>query len=284
MAKSYKPAVIEHIFNGLYNPATKTLSRTIVTAKDIQEAKVAVSQQQGLRIKLDSQQMNFMKDLVRGRGAARLWPPSVLAAGYTGEQRTGSGAVFEFVPVVAGTPSSLSIDYVPSAHTPRFQVQSLSIPQASKSLGRRDEPWLLQVAVQLHVLETHFAVGANKQIDALEMSHLQMDLKLRKVQIDAMFLVHHALPAKEISEAIITVEAKQHNQRILPEQIGRQVNAAFASTRADLVIPVAIAASPGEGIYVVEFQAVRRDALAQFMAPAFHRDALFLLEPPVKGI
>lgn len=284
MPKSYKPAVIEHIFNQLFDPSTKTLRRTLINAEDISKAKRAVSKQLGLKIKLGSQQMNFMKDIVRGRSAAKLWPASVLAAGYSGEQRTGRGAVFEFVPVIPGTPTSLSVDYVPTPHTPRFQIQSLSIPQASKALGRKDEPWLLQVAVSLHVVETHFAVGTNRQIDAVEMTHLQMDLKLRNVQIDAMFLAQHVLPDKKISNAIVTVEAKQHNQRILTEQVGRQVKAAFASTPTDLVIPIAVAASSGQGIYLVEFEAVHRASLAAFVAPAFHRDALFILEPAVNGI
>jgi hypothetical protein len=50
------------------------------------------------------------------------------------------------------------------------------------------------------------------------------------------------------------------------------------------VIPVAIAAIKNAGIYVVEFKDVTRGDLAKTTSPIFHRDAMFVLQPPVKGI
>ncbi|OQR26668.1 hypothetical protein BWR59_29880 [Pseudomonas sp. Bc-h] len=284
MAVSEKPIVIERIFDTLYDKEAQTFTRTLVTAEDVQEAKRYCAEHYGIKMKLDSNPFNFMKDIVRGRGASKMWPQRLKDLQIGGVQRTGDGAIFEFVHGIEGALDSLDEDFTPSDSTPSFAVQSLSLPLASKALGRTDESWLLQVAVNLRIIESHFASASNSQIDALELTHLQMDIKLRKVQIDALFRALHAAPDGKQSEVLITVEAKQGNQRILTEQIGRQVIAAFKSTETDLVIPVAIAAIRNKGIYVVEFAAVTRETLDQFSVPTFHRDAMFVLQPKVKGI
>ncbi|KVF79356.1 hypothetical protein WS75_03855 [Burkholderia sp. FL-7-2-10-S1-D7] len=226
-----------------------------------------------------------MKDIVRGKGAARIWPDRVRQLGYVGEQVTGDGKVFEFVPVVPGESEGFAVDFRPTSGTPVVPVQSLSLPSASKALGRTDESWLLQVAVNLRIVESHFAIGDNRQIEPLEVNHLQMDIKLRRVQIDALFLaLREPCPDDPSGRVLITVEAKQGNQRILREQIARQVKAAFESTDNDVVIPIAIAAIKDKGIYVVEFRAVHRAESDTFESPQFHREAMYVLSPTVKGI
>lgn len=285
MAKSQKTIVIERIFNLLYDSKSGKLTRSIVTAKDLEDAKRYCNENLGATINLDGNPFNFMKDIVRGKAAAKIWPDSVRLAGFVGEQLTGGGNIFEFVPIVEGASESFEIDFRPTEDTPSYLVQSLSLPLASKALGRTDESWLLQVAVNLRILETHFAVGNNRQIEATELNHLQMDIKLRKVQIDALYLAKHLpsllLPA---DDALITVEAKQGNQRILTEQIARQVHAAFASTSNNFIIPTAIVGIRDKGMYVVEFKAVQRIELNKFNSPIFHRDAMFILKPTVQGI
>jgi hypothetical protein len=285
MSKSQKTIVIERIFDQLYEPATATLKRDIVTASDLEEAKRYCNEFLGATIKLDSNPYNFMKDIVRGTRAAKIWPDRVRQLGYVGEQRTGDGNVFAFIPVVAGESEGFEIDFRPTEDTPHYQVQSLSLPLASKALGRTDESWLLQVAVNLRIIETHFAIGEHRQIEAQELNHLQMDIKLRKVQIDALYLAKCVPSLNDPSGSVlITVEAKQGNQRILTEQIARQVKAAFESTSNNLVVPTAIAAIRGKGMYVVEFKAVHRADIAAFETPVFHREAVFLLQPSVQGI
>lgn len=285
MPKSQKTTIIEYIFEQRYDPESKTLSETVVTAADVQEAKRYCNEHRGTDVKLDSNPYNFMKDIVRGTGAARIWPDSVRQLGFVGEQLTGGGRVFEFVPYVSGSSDAFAVDFKPTDNTPVVPVQSLSLPRASKALGRTDESWLLQVAVNLRIVESHFAIGENKQIDPVELNHLQMDIKLRRVQIDALFLaLCDSAPNDQPERVLITVEAKQGNQRILTEQIARQVRAAFESTDNDFVIPIAIAAIKGKGVYVVEFRAVRRTESSAFETPIFHRDAMFLLRPTVKGI
>ncbi|MBB5393923.1 MULTISPECIES: hypothetical protein [unclassified Herbaspirillum] len=283
--KSDKTVVIEYIFDQLYDSETEQFTRTIVTSEDLQNAKRYCAEHHQITLKLDGNPFNFMKDIVRGKSANKIWPERLRKLGIVGQQRTGNGAIFEFVRQEDGSPESFEEDFRPTETTPRIPIQSLSLPLASKSLGRTDESWLLQVAVNLRVVETHFATGQDTQVNALELSHLQMDIKLRKVQIDALFLAQFASQSGEKTEsALITVEAKQGNQRILTEQIARQVRAAFDSTKTNLVIPLAIAAIKNQGIYVVEFKAVNRSEIDQFMTPIFHRDAMFILYPAVTGI
>lgn len=283
MPKSQKPYVIERIFDQLYDPATGTLSKTVVTAPEIQEAKRWCNENRGTTIQLDSNPYNFMKDIVRSSVGRQAWPQKIRDLGWVGRQCTGATSVFEFVPV--DEEESDTIDFKPTESTPTFPVQSLSLPLASRQLGRKDEPWLLQVTVNLRVVETHFAVGENRQIEALEVNHLQMDLKLRTAQIDALFLAKHSLDDSDThGSVLITAEAKQGNQLILKEQIARQVREAFDATRNDLVIPTAIVGVRNKGIYIVEFKAVHRSEAKDFKTPVFHRDAMFVLHPSVKGI
>ncbi|WP_439671222.1 hypothetical protein [Cupriavidus necator] len=285
MAKSQKTIVIEHIFDKLYDPVSGNLERTVVTATDVQEAKRYCNEHYGTTLKVDGNHFNFMKDIVRGKGAAKIWPDRVRQLGYVGEQVTGDGKVFEFVRVIAGLSEGFDVDFRPTVETPVFPIQSLSLPVASKALGRTDESWLLQVAVNLRIVESHFAIGENRQVDPIELNHLQMDIKLRRVQIDALFLaLCEPRLADQSGRVLITVEAKQGNQRILIEQIARQVKAAFESTDDNTVVPIAIAAIRGKGVYVVEFRAVHRAEVETFVAPEFHRDAMYTLLPAVKGI
>jgi hypothetical protein len=281
MPKSQKTLVIERIFDQLYDKSTNTLSRSIVTAKDIQDAKKWCNENCASTINTDTNPSNFMKDLVRKRSGMKNWPQRILDLGWTGIQSIGKGNIFEFVKY----DEESEIDYKPTDATPTFAVQSLSLPLASRALGRQDEPWLLQVAVNLRVIETHFAVGENRQIEALELTHLQMDIKLPLGQIDALFIAKRRMEDSDAhGSVLITVEAKQETERILTEQIARQVKAAFAETPNEMVIPTAVVGIRKKGIYVVEFKAVHRSEVGTFTSPVFHREAMFLLQPAVKGI
>lgn len=285
MGKSKKTAVIDRIFDQVYDAGSGTLKRMIVTSLDVQDAKRYCNDNLGMDIELNSNPFNFMKDIVRNNSFWRIWPERIRDLGFIGRQKTGDGDVFEFVPYKPGDKTEYDEAYAPNEDTPTYPIQSLSLPLASKALGRKDESWLLQVAVNLRVIETHFAIGDDKQIEALELNHLQMDIKLRKVQIDALFMAKQRLSDSDDHESVlITVEAKQGNQRILTEQIARQVQETFLATPNDLVIPTAMVGVSKKGIYVVEFKAVKRSELEAFTVPIFHREAMFILQPEVKGI
>jgi hypothetical protein len=282
--KSKKTVVIERIFDTLYDRDNGKFTRTVVTAEDVEQAKNYCNEVHGTNLKLNANPFNFMKDIVRGKSAEKIWPQQLRDLQIGGKQKTGDGAIFEFVFAADGGIESLSEDFLPTELTPEFPIQSLSLPIASKALGRTDESWMLQVAVNLRAVETHFATGKGKQIDALEVSHLQMDIKLRKVQIDALYRVLFQREDGSQAEALITVEAKQQRQRILTEQIQRQVAATFESTDAEMVIPMAMAAVAGKGIFVVEFKSVTRTDFDQEAKLIFHRDSMLVLQPPVRGV
>ncbi|MAL38468.1 MAG: hypothetical protein CMO04_01100 [Thalassospira sp.] len=223
---------------------------------------------------------NFMKDIVRGRGASSNWPESVASLRYTAVQRTGRDKrVFEFIPYSEGQVEPFPDIYLPGPQTEEFPLQSISMTLASKSLGRQDEPWLIQTAVNLRVIETHFAVAS--QIDMRQLTHLQMSVKLRNTEIDALFL---GVVGDESVEAIVTCEAKQYKERILEHQIVEQVKSAFDQTDKDLVIPIGLRAVRHVGFYVAEFQAVSRDELDMFEELTLARDAVYRLSPPVPGV
>ena len=132
MAQSYKPAVIEQLFNNLFDSATGSLRKTVVDSADLQKAKRQVKRALRLKIPVDSNPFNFMKDIVRGKNAEKFWPASVTAKGYSGEQRTGGGAIFEFVPITPGGKSSLAVDFVPSKHTPKTPALPCSIVHGAR--------------------------------------------------------------------------------------------------------------------------------------------------------
>jgi hypothetical protein len=116
--------------------------------------------------------------------------------------------------------------------------------------------------------------------------HLQMNVKLREAEIDALFLATEQLDNDTTRELILTFEAKRTDD-ILEDQIISQVEAVLeAQQEHDTVIPLA-AKTIGSEIYIVEFQALSR---ADFIDPAAMpqlqviSSALYTLVPPVPGI
>jgi len=141
MPKEQKTKIFEHFFNQRWDPTTRSLSNPVVTIAEVGVAITALS-----TLKPDNP-ANFLKDYQRKRGSAnRKWAGTpMFAAGYTVVQRTGTGDCFEFVKLQSGqTDPFPMLGNWKSAET--LEIQSLSIPLASKSLGRTDETWLTQVA------------------------------------------------------------------------------------------------------------------------------------------
>ncbi|MGB8844196.1 MAG: hypothetical protein WCC73_00825, partial [Terracidiphilus sp.] len=102
-------------------------------------------------------------------------------------------------------------------------------------------------------------------------------------EVDSMYSATYLDPAGEKRQLIITVEAKKRGQRILPDQIVRQVKAAFNETPVDLVVPLALV-SAGGGIYVAEFAPVGRRQSNDFKSLELATEVLYKLKPQVKGI
>ncbi len=281
--QSEKPRVIEFLFEQRWDPTTRALANPLVSSDDVVRAIEHCNARDGSTLSTRNP-ANFMKDIVRGHGASANWPQSVLDRGFTGKQVMGEGLVFEFVPLLAGQMEAFPDKYRPSQDTPIVKVQSVSIPLAAKKLGRSDEAWLIQVALQLRLIETHLATQSS--IGFLEITHLQMSVKLRKTEIDALLWAQcEPRQRGKLRQALITCEAKRREGRVLEDQIRNQVAAAFEVPEIDLVVPIALRAwNAPRGVYIVEFRAFRRSESEGRLELELASDGLYELVPNVKGI
>ena len=278
MANSQKLVVIERIYNQLLKTGG-SLKKTI-TNDDIVAAIDWCNNNKGTTLSTNNP-ANFIKDIIRGKNASGMWPDSLKVARIGADQVTGNGRVFEFVPYAAGQTLPFPNRFAYHAGAERHRIQSVSMPLASKALGRDDETYLIQVLVKLSVVETHFALFS--PINVIELNHLQIGIKLRLCELDALFTANYIDKNKEQHSLIITAEAKRKNQRLLEEQVIRQVHGAFQITNTQLVVPIAMTSIEG-GVYLTEFKAVRRDELASFKELELEADKVYELVPMVKGV
>ncbi|WP_245990250.1 hypothetical protein [Tabrizicola piscis] len=280
MARSQKTKVVEHLFDKYWNVSTGALDKSLMSLDDVAQAIRECTDLYGLTLS-DRNPANFMKDLLRGANASSNWPASVAAKRYTAVQRTGDGECFEFIPYRFGQVEPFLDAFGVRQDAPRYPVQSISIPLVSKSLGRSDETWQVQTAINLRVVETHFAVAA--AFPLLELAHLQMGIKLRSTEIDALFLGKAGDPQRPES-VLVTCEAKQAKDPLIQSQIINQVRAAFAEAKVDTVVPIGLRTIRGVGFYLTEFAAVKRAEASALEELTLASDAIYVLHPPVKGI
>ena len=282
-SRSKKLPIIAKLFFDNWDEQRQQLTKAIMTFDDVREAITShnVGKPANERLSLDNP-ANFMKDVVRGATASLNWPPELHALGYTARQTPGDGNVFEFIPYARGQGEPFPDAFVPSPDTPRYPVQSVSLPLHARRLGRRDEPWLIQTAINLKIIETHFAVASHVPVSQL--THLQMSVKLRRTEIDAIFVATVEPLDGDPFQAIVTCEAKGWRERVLEHQIVNQVRAAFDLMDTDCVIPMAIRAIENEGMLVVEFESIRREQVMELESLVTAQSALYELKPPVPGI
>lgn len=161
------------------------------------------------------------------------------------------------------------------------------MPLASRRLGRKDEPWLLQVIVRLRVIETHLALYSLRHF--VQIDHLQMSVKLAGAEVDALYLATQQIGAGS-SELIVCCEAKGRRDDILEDQIMAQVRAVFSTREIvqDTVIPMAVKAlrprQDHSEVHVIEFDAVSRSEVSALTSLTVASEAVFELHPPVPGI
>jgi hypothetical protein len=146
----------------------------MVYRQDVQEALEWCRANRGTTLSTGNP-ANFLKDVIRGFGGSKIWPQRLQDLRYTAEQRMGDEAVFEFVPYKTGQsePFPTPFLYHPGETSQHF-IQSLSVPTVTKKLGRDDETYLIQVAVRLAVVETHFALFSPLAGTISEIHHLQV--------------------------------------------------------------------------------------------------------------
>jgi len=287
VAASKKTKVIEYLWEVLQSDG----GRRIVTFDDIEKAIDRCNELYSLGLR-KSNPANFMKDLLRGSSASANWPKSLADIRITAKQVKGLRRAFQFIDYAKDQTEPFPAPFEPKGTELASVIQSVSLPLTTKSLGRADESWLIQVAVHLRVLETHFAERSSLRI--IEVSHLQVGVKLGKSEIDSLFLAVVEREDGLHENALITCEAKQSKDPILEDQIVQQVVDAYASTsRLNLeistIIPVAIkAVAPVASIYVVEFEPwTVADASAPEDRLKRLREAssgLYELRPPVPGV
>ncbi len=278
--QSEKPHVIQHIFNQRWDPVSNTLNKTMVTSVEIVQAIHWSNEHLGTSLS-PKNPANFIKDVIRGSGASAMWPELLKKNRWSAVQVTGNGNVFEFVPYASDQDEPFPTKFGYHSGVQRHRIQSVSMPLATKALGRDDETYLIQVAVRLAVVETHFALFS--PIDVVELNHLQIGIKLRLCEVDALFSANYRCADGQLKSLIITAEAKKKRQRILEEQIMQQVRAAFNETSVDMVVPIAMT-SVENGIYVAEFNAVKRHELSNFDKLSLSTEVFYELMPHVKGI
>lgn len=276
MARSKKTAVVERIYQQLQSEGG---SRTIVTFSDVVEAITWCNKNSGSSLNTNNP-ANFLKDIIRGKNASAMWPADLKNRRIGARQITGKSRAFEFVPYVEGQTSPFPDRFGYHEGVKRHRIQSISMPLASKALGREDETYLIQVAVKLNVVETHFAL--HSPLKVIELNHLQIGIKLRLCEVDALFAALF-LDDNEKQQLIITAEAKKRRQRIIEEQVVQRVRAAFEETEVGVVVPIALTAAEG-GIYLAEFRAVRREDLHVFQDLELATEHLYELVPSVNGI
>jgi hypothetical protein len=284
--RSQKPPIIESLFNERWDEAKGILTATSVTQRDIRrkiQELPRLAQSEGELS--DRNIANFFKDYIRRKRTANAnWPPSIWARGYTARQVTGNNQSFEFVPKARGQKEPFPAFAEPNEQTPRNKIESVSLPLASRLLGRRDETWLMQVLVRLRVLETHLALLSKR--NWVQVDHLQMSVKHGKSEIDGLFLGVEELPDGNRQEVIICCEAKGRNDDLLEEQIIAQVRVVLedSAVMQTVALPIGIKAVSPSHVYVAEFDVITKEDLDDLESLSIVSDAVFEFVPTVPGI
>ena len=274
-SRSQKAAIIEALFDERWDPTTQELSDPVVTVDDIR------------RHGFGGNVWDFFKSFVRRTASANAnWPPSVLARGFTAVQDVSrKGNCFRFERLPPGQTAAF-LPLVPLEGHPTYQVESASIPLASRQLGRNEETWLVQVAVRLRVIETHLTLFSPRNI--VNVDHLQMSAKLGGAEIDALFLAVEECEgsSERRRELIVTCEAKGPHDDIIEEQICRQVST-ISRQRAvsqEFILPLAVKVIGRSRLLVGEFDVVPRAQAATLQSLSLVSAAIYELVPPVPGI
>jgi hypothetical protein len=278
-----KAEIIRALFEERWNPQTKQLSNPLVTLAELSDAIKSYNKQRSTRPLSDKNPANFFKDFIRNkRRANKNWPTTIMQSGFTARQVTGAGRCFEFVPLGEGQTEPFPLAAVPGPDesTPRINVETISLPLASRRLGRKDEPWLIQVLVRLRIIETHLALFSSRKV--IQVDHLQMNVKLAQSEIDALFLAVEN--GNGTHQTFVTCEAKGRNDDILESQVLEQVRAAFRFPGATHVLPMAVKAFAPSQIYVVEFVSLTKEEAEHASSLKIASSAVYVLKPPIKGI
>jgi len=285
---SEKTRVIDWLFfNRKFDAKTGVLVEPVVTADDINEGIAATR----ARLKLGGNRMNFWKDLTRGgaKSLNRNWPEKVFASGFTGRDAIGQapGAVFMFLPVAADQKSPFEDDESFDDQLPIIPLQSLSMPQTMKALGRSGENWHAQVADRLNVVSSFFALCSPRNRaprSVAEVNFLQTGIRMKGGETDAAFRL-----LADDGQWLVSAEVKGKREQFNYAQIARSssglehsIRRKELSTLGDVagVIPLGIKVIGRSTLWLVEFEPVPHSTSPLVKVA----EGLFQLVPHVPGI
>jgi hypothetical protein len=282
---SEKTAVIEHLFGKRWDAASRTLSNSVVTLEDVAEA----IRDTGVRLSTRNP-ANFMKDVVRRRESYfRTLPSWVEAAGYGPVQRTGDSACFRFEPIE--TVRNMWVVLDASGMSNPHRIESVSMQIASRKLGREEETWVTQVLTRLRLVETHLALYS--PLEVAEVDHLQISVKQRDSEIDALFLAQVGDPneSAQFEQFMVCCEVKGFNDDILKTQIVQQLKAVASNRKLiiDGLLPLAVKTIRAKErclVHVVEFKRVAPCDVQslQFETLEVATQQVYDIYPPVPGL
>jgi hypothetical protein len=297
--KSSKTPVIERLFfthydesggqEPRYDPATGTIPEHLRLVYTHEVLKAADE----LRVTIDNEYA-FFKDLLRLRTRNANWPSRLKELRWTAVQVTGTehaGAplrCFKFLPYADGQTEPFPDDCPLDPEAQTIPIQSVTMSVAAKQITRLDEARLIQIAVELRIIETHFAIMSPLATDLLHIDHLQMGMKLRRAEIDALFQAELGnIQAREPRLALITVEAKQAREHVTFAQVLAQVYAASkVGVSFDMIVPLVVKHRAG-GIHVVEFKPfIQGTDFSALESDDMERtaEAFYKIEPPIKSL
>ncbi|XVX21459.1 hypothetical protein ACQP1U_06200 [Actinomycetota bacterium] len=284
---SQKTTVIEWVFlNRKYDAAAGVLNDPIVTMDDLSDGIT----QTGVTLSTGNL-ANFWKDLTRdgAAGLNRNWPSAVHAHGFVGADAIGHGnrAVFMFVPVVPGQADPFVDAVTFDDQLPVTRLQSLSMPQAMKALGRPGENWHAQVADRLNIVSSFFALCSPRNThprSVYEVNFLQTGIKMKDGETDAAFSL-----LGDDGQWLVSAEVKGRTEKFHAAQISRAAHALEEAVRSSPsltlsnvigVIPMGIKVVGNSRLWVVEFAPVAApdDPLVKVA------EGVFELVPHVPGI
>lgn len=290
MPKSKKPEVFEHLFYWKYDTDGNKWPRWDEQAQTIPEERRLVLSHEVLKaIKAtkvtlgDNQAANFAKDFLRKKSRSTNWPKSLADRRWTMRQQTGKDPAtglarnFIFKPYPEGENDPFPDEWPIPKQYECSPIQSVTLSVASKQIARLDEARLMQIAVDLRIVESHFALHSplsTNEYKIVHMDHLQMGLKLRGSEIDGLYLAQFQDDVGALHPVLITVEAKTHDEFITSSQVIAQVeHASGLGVTAERIVPIAIKHGVG-GMFVFEYEPFELVNAGAFEADSLDINAL----------
>jgi hypothetical protein len=295
-----KTVIIERLFDRRWNTRSKSLTNELVTIDDLRAEIDRFDRKVPKGLEPFDARYNiyaFFKDFVRVAARAnRNWPESISRRGYTARQETGGGKSFRFIRIPVGqtTPFIEPPSTYPRLKSQecRFKLQSLSLDLETRLVGFwGHESWLMQVAVQLRLIQSHLALCSEHQF--LEVADLQQNIKQGRAEIDGLFLGR----TNADSSMLITVEAKGRTDDILESQVAAQVTAVMRNKnikknlpditkdpQSFYILPLAMKVIDESVVYIAEYEPVRYEPNATVEEVNLKSESLCEIVPPVEGI